>query len=381
MLIKRDIDAFFEKRMFAGKALVVYGPRQAGKTTAVENYLRLHGLDSEVVFFNGDETADRETLADASAERISILVGKKKILFIDEAHKIPEIGLVMKRAFDRCKGLQIVATGSSSVELAEKIEEPMTGRKFEYALMPLSFAELAANATPADEMRAIERRLVFGCYPDIVVNPGDEVERLRELGKGYLYKDVFKYGELRKPEVLDRLVRALAFQVGQEVSYSELARTVGADDKTVADLIGVLEKAYVVRKVPSYARNLRNELKKAKKVYFVDCGIRNCIIGDWRTIGERGADEAGRLWENYLFSERFKWRLLHERDTREFFWRTSQQQEVDMIEAGSFGLRAFEFKWNSRRAGVSLPKTFVSAYPEAACRTVVPGNVMEFLMA
>ncbi|MCR5414485.1 MAG: ATP-binding protein [Kiritimatiellae bacterium] len=379
MHIKRDIDAFLAKRMFGGKALVIYGPRQAGKTTAIETYLAENSLVGDTVTFNGDEAADREMLAEASAEKLKLLMGSKRILFIDEAHKVPGIGLVMKRAWDKLKDVQVVASGSSSVELADRIEEPMTGRKFEYTLMPLSFAELAAAASPADEMRQIEHRLVYGSYPDVVAHPGDEVERLRAIGKGYLYKDILSFGEIKRPEVLDKLLRALALQIGQEAVYSELAETAGTDAKTVARYIEVLEKAYIVRKVPSYAKNLRNELKKSKKIYFTDCGIRNYILGDWRTLEMRGSAEAGHMWESYLVSERFKWRLLHEPETCDFFWRTAQQQEVDLVEEASGGLRAFEFKWNPRKGRSAFPKTFLSAYPSASQCVITPSNLMDFL--
>ena len=379
MHIKRDIDGFLAKRMFGGKTLVIYGPRQSGKTTAVESYLATHELVSDVVSFNGDETTDRQLLADASAEKLRLLVGKKKILFIDEAHKVPNIGLVLKRAWDKVKGVQVIASGSSSVELADKIEEPMTGRKFDYTLMPPSFAELVSVTSPADELRCIERRMIYGMYPDVVTHPGDEVDRLRMIGKGYLYKDILAMGEIKRPELLDRLLSALAFQIGQEVIYSELAQTVGTDDKTVAKYIDILEKAYIIRKVPSYARNLRNELKKSRKIYFNDCGIRNYIIGDWRPLDMRGATEAGHLWENYLVAERAKWRLVHEPETREFFWRTTQQQEVDLVEESASGMKAFEFKWNPRKGKIAPPKTFRSAYPDADCRTITPQDVLEFL--
>ena len=379
MHIKRDIDGFLAKRMFGGKTLVIYGPRQSGKTTAVESYLATHELVSDVVSFNGDETTDRQLLADASAEKLRLLVGKKKILFIDEAHKVPNIGLVLKRAWDKVKGLQVIASGSSSVELADKIEEPMTGRKFDYTLMPPSFAELVSVTSPADELRCIEQRMIYGMYPDVVTHPGDEVDRLRMIGKGYLYKDILAMGEIKRPELLDRLLSALAFQIGQEVIYSELAQTVGTDDKTVAKYIDILEKAYIIRKVPSYARNLRNELKKSRKIYFNDCGIRNYIIGDWRPLDMRGATEAGHLWENYLVAERAKWRLVHEPETREFFWRTTQQQEVDLVEESASGMKAFEFKWNPRKGKIAPPKTFRSAYPDADCRTITPQDVLEFL--
>lgn len=380
MFIKRDIDSFLKKRMFGGKTLVVYGPRQAGKTTAIENYLAENGLEAETLTLNGDEPADREALADISSSRLKLLIGRKKVLFIDEAHKIANIGLVLKRAWDMVKDVQVIASGSSSIELANQVEEPLVGRKFEYTLMPFSFAELAEESSPLDEMRELERRLIYGSYPDVVTHPGDEMDRLRELGKGYLYKDILKYGEVKRPELLDRIVSALAFQIGQEVSYSELAQTCGTDDKTIVRYIDILEKAYIIRKVPSYARNLRNELKKSKKIYFNDCGIRNYVIGDWRPLERRGATEVGHLWENYLVAERAKWRLVHEPDTREFFWRTAQQQEVDLVEAGISKLRGFEFKWNAKNAKVKLPKTFTNAYPESECYCVTRENVVEFLV-
>ena len=224
MFIKREIDTFLAKRMFCGKVLVIYGPRQSGKTTAVEHYLSDAGLAGDVVTFNGDETSDRELLADASAERLKMLVGRKKVVFIDEAHKIPEIGWVLKRLYDKVKGVQAIASGSSSEALAEKTEEPLTGRKFEYTLLPPSFKELSDASSPADEMRLLERRLVYGSYPDVVSHPGDEVARFREIGKGYLYKDVLGHGEIKKPELPDKLLRSLAHQIGQEVSYSEIGR-------------------------------------------------------------------------------------------------------------------------------------------------------------
>ena len=379
MHIKRDIDAFLEKRMFGGKTLVIYGPRQSGKTTAVESYIASNGLSGDVVSFNGDETSDREMLADASAEKLALLVRGKRILFIDEAHKIPEIGLVLKRAWDKVKNVQVIASGSSSVELADKIEEPMTGRKFDYTLMPPSFAELADTTSTADELRQFERRMVYGMYPDVVAHPGDEVERLKAIGKGYLYKDILSVGDIKRPELLDSLLRALAFQIGQEVSYSELAQTTKSDEKTVEKYIGILEKAYIVRKVVSYARNLRNELKKSKKVYFNDCGIRNYVIGDWRPLDSRGNEEAGHLWENFLFAERAKWRLVHEPEAREFFWRTAQQQEVDLVEESAGGLKAFEFKWQGKKGKAKLPLTFRNAYPTATCKTVSPDNAIGFL--
>lgn len=365
--------------MFAGKVLVVYGPRQSGKTTAIEHFIAEKNLQSETVTFNGDETADRDLLADASAEKLRILIGNKKIVFIDEAHKIPEIGIVLKRFYDKAKGVQVIASGSSSEELAEKAEEPLTGRKFEYTLFPLSFSELANAASPIEEMRELERRLVFGSYPDVVVHPGDEVARIREIGKGYLYKDILRHDGIKRPELLDRLLRALAFQIGQEVSFSELAQLTGSDPKTVSRYIDILEKAFIVFKLGSYSRNLRNELKKSRKVYFYDIGIRNYVLGDWRPLDQRGGDETGRIWENYFIMERRKLNVMTAPETRMFFWRTAQRQEVDLVEELAGGIKAYELKWNPAKSTRGVSKTFKGAYHGAECQCVTPLCYASFL--
>ena len=380
MFIKRDIDAFLSKRMFSGKVLVVYGPRQSGKTTSIEHYISENSLQDETVRFNGDETADCNMLADASAEKLKLLVGKKKIVFIDEAQKIPKIGIVLKRFYDKVKDVQVIASGSSSEELAEKTEEPLTGRKFEYTLFPLSFSELAGIASPVDELRQLERRLIYGSYPDVVTHPGDETERIREIGKGYLYKDILRHEEIKRPELIDKLLRALAFQIGQEVSFSELGQLIGSDPKTVSKYIDILEKAFVVFRLGSYSRNLRNELKKSRKVYFYDIGIRNYVLGDWRPLASRNGDEVGQMWENYFISERRKHCFAVSPETRSFFWRTTQRQEVDLIEESAEGLKAYEIKWNPSKAVKGVSKTFSSTYPHAECKSVSPVDYISYLM-
>ena len=329
--------------------------------------------------FNGDEPSDCEILANASIERLRILIGGTKVIFIDEAQKIPEIGLVLKRLHDQLKSLQVIASGSSSEELASRTEESLTGRKYEFTLLPPSYAELAETSSPLEETRQLERRLVFGCYPDVVTHPGDEQIRIREIAGSYLYKDVLKYEDIRRPDLLDKLLRALAFQIGQEVSFSELGQIMGCDTKTVEKYINILAKAFIVFRLGSYARNLRNELRKSQKVFFWDLGVRNAILGDWRPIAARATDEVGHLWENFVIAERMKWRLEHEPDTRAFFWRTAQRQEVDLVEEFAGGLRAFEIKWNPQKAAKPITKTFTSAYPEAAVRGISPQNYFEIL--
>lgn len=380
MFIEREIDAFFRKRMFAGKVLVVYGPRQSGKTTSIERYLESSGLSGETLTFNGDETYDRELLADASADRLKMLIGAKKVIFIDEAQKISSVGWVLKRLYDRGKGIQAIVSGSSSEALAEQTEEPLTGRKFEYTLLPPSFSELSAMSSPVEETRELERRMVYGSYPDVVAHPGDEVARIREIGKGYLYKDILRHDEIRNPELLDKLLRALAFQIGQEVSFNEIGQLIGCDPKTAAKYVDILEKAFIVFRLGSYSRNLRNELKKSRKVFFFDCGIRNYVLGDWRPLAQRGSTETGHLWENWFISERRKRILADAPETRMFFWRTTQRQEVDLVEESASGLNAFELKWNPAKATGSICKTFRNAYPDAKCIGVSPRNGFEHLL-
>lgn len=377
--IKRDIDGFLSARMFGGKVIVVYGPRQAGKTTAIEHYLESAQLVDQVASFNGDETADREILADASSDKVRQLIGNKRIIFIDEAQKIPAIGMIAKRIYDKLKDVQVIITGSSSEDLAEKTEEPLTGRKFEYVMLPLSFSELAKQTSPVDECRNLEQRMVFGAYPDIITHAGDETERIRQIGKGYLYKDILKHETIRRPELIDKILRALAFQIGQEVSFNELAQLIKSDEKTISKYIDILEKAFIVFRLPSFSRNLRNELKKARKIYFYDLGIRNYVIGDWRPIAARNQDEVGHLWENYLLAERLKWRIKNEPDTRAFFWRNTLGSEIDLVEENATGIRAFEIKWNPDKGRRVFPVAFTTAYPEALLSTLTKGNYLPFL--
>lgn len=380
MFIKRDIDTFLDRRMFDGKTLIVYGPRQAGKTTSIEHFLAKKKYADAVVRFNGEEAADCALLAEASIDKLKLLIGNKRIVFIDEAHKIPGIGLVLKRLWDNLREVQVIATGSSSEELAEKTEEPLTGRKFEYTLLPLSFAELSAAATPVGEVKNLERRLMYGSYPDVVTHPGDEVERLRMIGKGYLYKDILRHESIRRPELLDRILRALAFQIGQEVSYTEIAQLVGTDEKTVAKYIDIMEKAFIVFTRMSYARNLRNELKKSRKVFFRDLGMRNFVLGDWRPLDARSEDERGHLWENYFIAERDKYLLRHAPETRSFFWRTVGGKEIDLVEESPERLVAYEVKWSARKAEKPLPKAFLAAYPAATCVGIAPDRYAEYLL-
>ncbi len=375
MYIKRLIEEELNKFLFKGKVLIVYGARQTGKTTILLHLLQETGLD--ICHFNGDDTNVRHLLADCPREELLRYMNGKKILFVDEAQRIPDIGLTLKRMVDNYgKDIQIVVSGSSSFDLASRTEEPLTGRKFEWILPPLSFEELANENGILKERECLPLRLVYGSYPEIVTT-SDSVEKcLASLAESYLYRDLLTLESIHRSDLLDKLLRALSFQCGSQVSYHEIAQLLKTDDKTVLKYVELLKKCFVLFEVPSFARNLRNELKKSRKIYFVDNGIRNAVIGDYRPLAVRS--DAGILWENYLMAERYKWRLVHAPYARAYFWRTKSQQEIDLIEESAEGIAAFEFKWNAHKKA-ACPNSFREGYPNAIYETITSENYDYFL--
>jgi predicted AAA+ superfamily ATPase len=372
-MINRSILPQIENRLFKGKAILVFGPRQAGKSTLVADILK----DKDHLYLNGDDADVREILTNTTATKLKTVVGSKKILFVDEAQRITNIGLTLKLFTDQIKDVQVIATGSSAFELSSQVNEPLTGRKYEFMLYPISFGEMVAHHGLIEEKRLIEQRMIFGYYPEIVTNTDEQVELLKLLAGSYLYKDLLMLDQIKKPLLLEKLLKALALQVGSEISYHELAQTTGSDSKTLEKYIDLLEKTYVVFRLPAYSGNVRNEIKKGKKVYFYDCGIRNAIINSFKPLDSR--TDAGALWENYLMSERMKTLRYQNRDTSLFFWRSMQQQEIDLIEENEDGLAAFEFKWN-RKAKANFPKTFMDNYKVSRTMTVTPDNLEDFLL-
>jgi len=372
------------QRFFEGKVLVVYGARQVGKTTLARQVLAhlplpdaASAASANVVSLNGDMPDTRLLLEDAAPERIRALLEGKKILFIDEAQNIPAIGMILKRIADTMPDVQVLVTGSSSFDLANRTSEPLTGRKIEYTLMPLSFQELKNATDLARERAKLERRLIFGAYPEIATHEDDAAERLRTLAGSYLYKDVFALQAVRNPALLEKLLRALALQCGSEVSYREVGQLVGLDGKTVERYVDVLCRSFVLFVLPAFSRNARNELTRTRKIYFHDCGIRNAVIGNFLPLAQR--TDTGALWENYLMSERYKWRLTHAPDTRAYFWRTQAQAEVDLVEESAAGLSAYEFKWSERRTA-RIPAAFTTAYPNARVEIITRANYDMFLL-
>ncbi len=332
----------------------------------------------DALFLTGDEPDVRELMHNISSARLKSVFGKRRLVVIDEAQRIPDIGLTMKLITDQIPEVQLIATGSSAFELANRANEPLTGWKYEFHLYPLTFAELVNHSGLLEERRMLEHRLIFGLYPEIVTNPDDDEELLRLLSGSYLYKDLLILEDIKKPAVLDKLIRALALQIGSKVSFNELARLVGADIKTVEKYVDLLERAYVVFRLTAFSRNVRNEIRKGRKIYFFDNGVRNAVISNFNPVESR--TDFGALWENYLISERLKSIANQGRSVRQFFWRTTSKQEIDYIKEENAGLRAWEFKWSSNKKHAKIPVTFTSAYPETSTKLITPQNFDEFLM-
>ncbi|MBO5409062.1 MAG: ATP-binding protein [Clostridia bacterium] len=375
--IARYLEPEIKSRMFSGKAIIVYGPRQCGKTTMIR-HITSPWVD-DVIWLNGDSPDVRAELDRVTVTRWKLILGKKKILVLDEAQRIPNVGLALKLITDEIPEVQIIASGSSSFELADKTSEPLTGRKFEYRLLPLSFSEMVAQNGLLAEKQCLEQRLLFGAYPDIVTHLEDSARLLSELVGSYLFKDIYALDGLKKTKILDNLVKALAMQVGSEVSLNELASLTGTDRKTVETYIDLLEKTYVVFSLGAYSGNLRNEIKKGKKIYFYDLGVRNAVMGNFSSIDSR--TDKGALWENYLILERLKNTLNQPFPPQQFFWRTTapQSKEVDYLEKTAQTLCAWEMKANPA-SKARIPLSFRKAYPDAQTEILTPDNYDTFLL-
>ncbi len=375
-MINRRITSLIEKDMFQGKAILLYGARQTGKTTLIKDFLDQRR--EEYLFLNGDEPDVQEILSEISSTKWKNLIGDKRIIFIDEAQRIENIGLAIKLITDQFPHVQLIATNSSSFELANRSSEPLTGRKYIHHLFPFSFGELCTEIGLLEEKRNLSHRLVFGYYPEIVISQGNEQRLLKLLAESFLFKDLLMLGDMKKPTLLMKILKGLALQIGKEVSFSELAQLVGSNKNTVEKYIDLLEKSFLIFTLPALSRNIRNELKKAKKIYFYDNGIRNAIIGNFNKINNR--TDIGELWENFLISERIKLLSNEMKMSDHFFWRTTQQQEIDFIEDRSDTLCAYEFKWNTIKTG-KFSLTFKKAYPNHQLMTVTPANFEDFLIA
>ena len=375
-MISRIIESNISPLLGSKKAIIIMGARQVGKSTLLQQLL---GQRDDVVWMNGDDLDIQDFFANLTSTRLRAILGDKKFVVVDEAQRIADIGLRLKLITDQIPEVQVIATGSSSFELASKVNEPLTGRKREFKMFPLTFAEMVRHTQFLDEVRMIPHRMVYGYYPEVVSSPGDERAVLKELSDSYLYKDILSLDSINKPDKLVRLLKALALQIGSQVSYNELGTLIGLDSKTVERYVDILEKSFIVFRLGTFSRNQRNELKSTRKIYFWDLGIRNAVIGNLAQIESR--TDVGELWENFVIAERMKQNVYAGSFAQSYFWRTRQQHEIDYLEDVDGQLHAFEFKWNERKANCKCPDSFSTAYPEATYQVITPKNIEEFLMA
>ena len=373
-MIERKLSKVIKEQLFRGKAIILVGSRQVGKTTLLGELVRQS--DKRILSLNCDEPEVQTMLTDTNVAKLRTIIGNNELVVIDEAQKVNNIGLTLKLIVDNIKDVQVVATGSSAFELRNQLNEPLTGRKFEYQMFPISSGEIIDTYGLLEEKRTLENRLVYGSYPDIIMHPEEARRYLTELTQSYLYKDVLSLDSLRKPQLLDKLLQALAFQVGSEVSTNELARTLQTDSKTIDKYLDLLEKCYVIFRLGGLSRNLRTELKRAKKIYFYDNGVRNAVIQQFSPVALR--NDMGALWENFFIAERMKRNHYSGHYCNSFFWRTTLQQEIDLIEESDGAMTAFEMKWNPSKK-VLFSKSFIKAYNVKETVVISPDNYLEYL--
>ena len=373
-MIKRFLEDKIKAKLQDNKAIILLGARQVGKTTLLHT---LFNDTNDTIWLNGDEPDVQALFENVTSTRLKSIIGTKRNIIIDEAPLISDIGLKLKLITDNIKNVQLIATGSSAFELANKVNEPLTGRKWEYKMFPLSFGEMVEHHGLLEEKRLLTQRLIYGYYPDIINHPGSEKETLKQLTDSYLYKDILMWENIQKPEKLLRLLQALAFQVGSQVSFNELSQVTGLDNKTVEKYLNLLEQVFVIFRVGSFSRNLRNELKNSRKFYFYDNGIRNALIANFNQPELRS--DIGALWENFIISERMKFINYRGIWANYYYWRTKNQTEIDYVEDTDGKLYAFEFKWNPNSKAL-FSKTFSHAYPDSVFKVIHRENYEEFLL-
>ena len=354
-MIKRTLTSVIQKRLNKGKAIVMLGPRQVGKTTLLKQCLE----HKDYLLLDGDDFEVRALLKEAGKSKLQAIIGKHKWVMIDEAQRIPDVGLIAKMIVDQFKDVQLLISGSSALEINQSTQEPLTGRKYEYQLFPIGWEEFEDHAGYLEASAQLEERLIYGMYPDVINHRHEAREVLKQLTTSYLYQDILALTGIKKPEILEKLLKAIALQLGSEVSYNELSSLLEIDKATVSKYIDLLEKSFILFRLNSFSRNQRNEIKNNRKIYFYDNGIRNMIINNLNEINLRS--DKGALWENFLIAERMKWQMYHQWYAARYFWRTVQKQEIDYIEERDGVLKAFEFKWNSKGKN-RIPAAFLREY-------------------
>ncbi|MDT8412329.1 MAG: ATP-binding protein [Vicingaceae bacterium] len=374
MSIVRQIEQNIEKDFFKGKIIVILGARQVGKSTLIKMLPSCKSNDT--LWLDGENSDVHELLKNVNSERLKQLASNNKIVVIDEAQKIENIGSILKLFADYNKDIQVIASGSSAFELRNSLNEPLTGRKFEYKLFPISFTEMVQHTNLLEELRQLPQRLVYGYYPEIVTHPNDAERLLRFLSDSYLYRDIFLFKGIKKPEKMLALLKLLAWQIGSEVNYNELSNVLKIDNQTVESYIEMLEQAFVIYKLPAYHTNQRTELKKSKKIYFNDLGIRNALINDFRHIEIR--NDAGALFENFIINELRKQNEYKQVYANFYFWRNTDQREIDLILEKNNQLQTIEIKWNPNKKA-RLTKSFINIYGEVNFTVIHRENFFELV--
>ncbi len=373
------IDRYYKdigKLLQANKVVLIYGPRRVGKTTLIKEFLKSTELKYKED--TGDNFSVQEQLGSQSMDKIRDYVGSNELIFIDEAQKIPNIGVGLKLMVDNIPGIKVIATGSSSFELAGQVGEPLTGRKYTYNLFPIAHLELKNYYSPFELKENLDKWLVFGAYPEVVSSVFDEdkTKYLEELVDSYLLKDILELEKVKNAKVLRDLLRLLAFQIGGEVSHSEIGTQLGIDSKTVARYLDLFEKSFIIYNLRGFSRNLRKEITKKGKYYFYDLGVRNALIANFNPLSHR--NDQGELWENFLFMERLKKRSYMRIYANDYFWRTWDQKEIDLIEERGGKLFGYEFKFGNKK--IKQPEEWLKTYKEAEFQVINRDNYLDFIV-
>ncbi len=375
--IPREIESRINRFFLPNKVLVILGARRIGKTLFLREFVK--DLDSSILQLNGEDLSTHDILKTRSVENYKRILGKNMVLIIDEAQKIPDIGGILKLMVDEIPGIRIVATGSSMFDLNNQLGEPLTGRKFTFLMFPFAQMEYNQIENPIQTYSNLEERLIYGSYPELLqyASFNEKASYLKELIQSYLLKDILELDGLRNSSKMFDLLRLIAFQIGKEVSLEELGRQLSMSKNTVERYLDLLSKVFVIFKVSGFSKNLRKEISKSNKWYFVDNGIRNAIIANFNPIGIR--NDIGDLWENYVISERIKYQNYMGMSSNNYFWRTYQQQEIDWIEERDGNLFAYEMKWKQTNK-IKAPSAWRENYPESEFSIIHSGNYLDWIL-
>jgi len=377
-MFKRLLEIQIKKNFFSGKAIIVVGPRQVGKTTLIEKMLNISGGDN-FIKFNCDYSEDREMLNEQSLKKLEKIISDKKFIFIDEGQKVENIGNTLKILVDHYKkSKQVIVTGSSSINILDKTVEPLTGRKIVYKMYPISCNEISLTYNNLYLDKHLNDLLIFGQYPE-VLNQGSyeqKTKELLELATSGLYKDILEFQDVKNSSVITKLIKALALQVGSEVSLSEIGGMIGIDSRTVEKYIDLLEKSYIVFRLPPYFTNKRKELSKMNKIFFYDLGIRNAVINNFNFLDSR--NDIGQLFENFIILEKMKIREYENINAYQYFWKDYNGKEIDLIEEYGGVLHAYEIKWKKDK--VKIPGLFQKLYDNYEFKIINQKNYLDFLV-